>query len=83
MCGRQLQILRPPLLRRLAAGARARYRHRRSARAAAKSTSLADQSGLSGLAAPLATFDHVRMSALVTATGYGVASTNLALSAEI
>jgi hypothetical protein len=28
MCGRQLQILRPPLLRRLAAGAKARYRHR-------------------------------------------------------
>ena len=53
MCGRQLQILRPPLLRRLAVGVKARYRHRRSARAAAKSTSLADQSGLSGLAAPL------------------------------
>jgi hypothetical protein len=53
MCGRQLQILRSPLLRRLAVGVKARYRHRRSARAAAKSTSLADQSGLSGLAAPL------------------------------
>ena len=40
-------------------------------------------SNASTLGSGRATFDHVRMSALVTATGYGVASTNLALGAEI
>ena len=53
MCGRQLQILRPPLLRRLAAGAKARYRHREVGASGGEVHALADQSGLSGLAAPL------------------------------